>query len=113
MAGNAKCTRILQKNMKKFDSSFPGNMWSQSWKNVLDLTIPYPGRRFVDVTQTMQQIGFNPTRIFRTAEDFFVSLGLQPMPRDFYFKSMLQKPLNRDVICHASAWDFCDGVDYR
>ena len=88
-------------------------MWSQSWKNIIDVTVPYPGRGFIDATRVMKQLGYNPIRIFRTAEQFFLSLGLEPMPREFYLRSMLQKPLDREVICHAGAWDFCNGRDYR
>ena len=52
--------------------------------------------------------------MFTTAEEFFVSLGLEPMPLSFYRDSMLERPQDgRDVVCHASAWDFSNGQDYR
>ena len=30
-----------------------GNMWSQSWGEIYDVAIPYPGRTSVDVTPQM------------------------------------------------------------
>ena len=51
--------------------------------------------------------------IFVMAEDFFTSLGLKPMPPRFWMKSMVEKPKDRDVVCHASAWDFYNKEDYR
>jgi hypothetical protein len=36
------------------------------------------------------------------------------MPQPFWDKSMLEKPADgRRVVCHASAWDFYNGVDFR
>ncbi|KAB7494292.1 Angiotensin-converting enzyme [Armadillidium nasatum] len=100
-----------------FDGTIPahllGNMWGQSWVNLLDITIPYENRPFLDVTQNMVRQGYTPARIYRTAEDFYVSLGFNPLPESFWQRSLLIQPPDREVICHASAWDFCNGVDYR
>jgi peptidyl-dipeptidase A len=35
------------------------------------------------------------------------------MPEDFWRRSIIQRPADRPVLCGASAWDFCDGRDYR
>lgn len=52
--------------------------------------------------------------MFRVAEEFFTSLGLLPMPPEFWAESMLEKPSDgRQVVCHASAWDFYNGKDFR
>ena len=51
--------------------------------------------------------------MYKVAEEFFVSVGLDPMPAGFWTNSMLVKPPDRDVVCHASAWDFYDGEDFR
>ncbi|RXG53110.1 Angiotensin-converting enzyme [Armadillidium vulgare] len=100
-----------------FDGTIPahllGNMWGQSWVNLLDITIPYENRPFLDVTQNMVRQGYTPARIYRTAEDFYLSLGFNPLPESFWQRSLLIQPPDREVICHASAWDFCNGVDYR
>jgi hypothetical protein len=51
--------------------------------------------------------------MFKLAEEFFTSLNLSAMPAIFWERSILQKPEGRDIICHASAWDFHDGKDFR
>ena len=43
-------------------------------------------------------------------EGFFLSLGFAPLPQTFWERSMFVKPRDRDVVCHASAWDV-DNVD--
>lgn len=90
-----------------------GNMWAQTWTHTLDLTIPYPGRTSVDVTNALRRQGYRPESMFRLAERFFESLGLEPMFPSFWTNSLFEKPLDREVVCHASAWDFCNGYDYR
>lgn len=47
------------------------------------------------------------------SEEFFTSLGLKAMPPEFWRYSMFEKPIDRRVQCTASAWDFCNRVDYR
>uniref|UniRef100_A0A1B6DUB7 Angiotensin-converting enzyme n=2 Tax=Clastoptera arizonana TaxID=38151 RepID=A0A1B6DUB7_9HEMI len=90
-----------------------GNMWAQTWTNILDITIPYPGKNFIDVTPEMLRQGYTPGAMFRLAEEFFVSLNLSAMPPDFWANSILEEPLERPVVCQPSAWDFCNGRDYR
>ncbi|MEG9432442.1 M2 family metallopeptidase [Terriglobus sp. ADX1] len=43
-------------------------------------------------------------------ESFFTSLGFQPLPKTFWERSQFVHPRDRDVVCHASAWDV-DQVD--
>lgn len=57
--------------------------------------------------------GYNATRMFRVAEEFFTSLGLKEMPQEFWNESMLVKPEDLEVVCHASAWDFYNRRDFR
>ena len=53
-------------------------------------------------------------KMFETADDFFASLGLKRLPQTFWDKSMLERPADgRDVVCHASAWDFYNAKDFR
>uniref|UniRef100_A0A672R989 Angiotensin-converting enzyme n=1 Tax=Sinocyclocheilus grahami TaxID=75366 RepID=A0A672R989_SINGR len=88
-----------------------GNMWSQTWNNIYNMMIPFPDKSNVDVTDTM---GYNATHMFRVAEEFFTSLGLLKMPPEFWDKAMLEKPTDgREVVCHASAWDFYNRKDFR
>uniref|UniRef100_A0A8C8RMH9 Angiotensin-converting enzyme n=1 Tax=Pelusios castaneus TaxID=367368 RepID=A0A8C8RMH9_9SAUR len=90
-----------------------GNMWAQSWSNIFDLVMPYPNATKVDATPAMQKQGWTPKRMFEESDKFFTSLGLIPMPQEFWAKSMTEKPAGREVVCHASAWDFYNRKDFR
>ncbi|KAL1491740.1 hypothetical protein ABEB36_012291 [Hypothenemus hampei] len=90
-----------------------GNMWGQSWSNIFDITQPYPGQHFLDVTPEMVKQGYAPIDLFRLAEDFFVSMNLSAMPLDFWQGSLFEEPVDRVVLCTPSAWDFCNRRDYR
>ncbi|KAM3859472.1 angiotensin-converting enzyme [Diretmus argenteus] len=91
-----------------------GNMWAQTWSGIMDLAIPYPNATQVDATPAMEAKGWNATRMFRESDNFFTSLGLLPMPKEFWDKSMLEKPTDgTKVVCHASAWDFYNRKDFR
>nr|CAD7196975.1 unnamed protein product [Timema douglasi] len=88
-------------------------MKEQTWGNVLDISTPYPEKEAVDVTPQMVKKGYTPLRMFKLAEEFFISLNLSAMPASFWDNSILEKPKDRDLVCHASAWDFYDGKDFR
>ncbi|NWR35416.1 ACE enzyme, partial [Tachuris rubrigastra] len=91
-----------------------GNMWAQSWSNIFDLVIPFPDATKVDATPAMKKQGWTPKRMFEESDRFFTSLGLIPMPQEFWNKSMIEKPSDgREVVCHASAWDFYNRKDFR
>ncbi|XP_076456252.1 uncharacterized protein LOC143290570 isoform X2 [Babylonia areolata] len=91
-----------------------GNMWAQEWNNIYDLLVPFPDKENVDVTDEMVRQNWTVEKMFRTSEEFFTSLGLSPLPPQFWNTSMLEKPSDgRDVVCHASAWDFLIGQDFR
>ena len=91
-----------------------GNMWAQSWNNIADILKPFPGKPSINVTGAMVRRGWTPPVMFRKADDFFQSMGMEPMPDSFWTDSILEKPDDgRELTCHASAWDFFNGVDYR
>jgi len=91
-----------------------GNMWAQQWNNIGDILKPYPSKPNLNVTGAMISQGWNQKKMFEKAEEFFTSMGLKPMPQEFWEGSILQKPEDgRDLTCHASAWDFYNGKDYR
>ncbi|XP_034715811.1 angiotensin-converting enzyme [Etheostoma cragini] len=90
-----------------------GNMWAQTWNNIYDMMIPFPDKPNLDVTEEMVRQGYNATHMFRVAEEFFTSLELEKMPEEFWDGSMLVKPDGREVVCHASAWDFYNRKDFR
>ena len=90
-----------------------GNMWSQTWSNIYDLLEPYPGVADLDVTAALVEQEFSPQDMVRSAESFYVSLGLDPLPETFWERSQFSKPRDRDVQCHASAWGLDGGNDLR
>ena len=87
-----------------------GNMWAQSWEHVLPLVAPGQGGAGYDLTQILKARGTSAADMVRYAERFFVSLGFETLPATFWERSMLAKPSDREVVCHASAWDL-DFVD--
>jgi len=90
-----------------------GNMWAQTWENIYSLTVPFPDKTSVDVTEEMKAQGYTPRKMFEVSDEFFTSLGLIPMPAAFWENSVIEKPNDREMVCHASAWDFCNGNDFR
>ena len=82
-----------------------GNMWSQSWENIYPLVEPYPGQPSLDVTAALVAQGWDDQKMVKTAEGFFTSMGLDPLPETFWERSMFTQPEEREVVCHASAWD--------
>ncbi|XP_017783079.1 PREDICTED: angiotensin-converting enzyme-like [Nicrophorus vespilloides] len=90
-----------------------GSISGQDWNGIADLMMPYPAVKNIDVTDELLRQGFTPLRIFQMAEEFFTSMGLKPMPPEFWRNSLLEKPVDRKVQCTASAWDFCNRMDFR
>lgn len=86
-----------------------GNMWAQQWGNIYDLVEPYPGFLNLDVTAGIEKQNWDPVKMTEVAESFFTSLGMPELPDTFWERSMLQKPRDREVVCHASAWDLGPG----
>ena len=87
-----------------------GNMWSQSWGNIYDLVGPGESDPGYDLTQLLVRNGVDEKEMVRYGERFFTSLGFDPLPDTFWERSLFTKPTDRDVVCHASAWDL-DYVD--
>ncbi|CAK1593584.1 unnamed protein product [Parnassius mnemosyne] len=90
-----------------------GNMWAQNWKSIMDLVMPFPSSPSLDVTSEMLRQGFTPLRMFQMAEEFYTSMGLKALPPEFWRASLLARPQRAGVQCTASAWDFCNRIDYR
>jgi peptidyl-dipeptidase A len=91
-----------------------GNLWAQEWGNVYDVVAPRSsGQPPYDLTQLLEGAHYTPERVIRTAEGFFTSLGFAALPASFYERSMITQPRDREVICHASAWDVDNVEDLR
>lgn len=87
-----------------------GNMWAQSWGNIYDLVAPEDADPGYDVTELLVDHDYSPLKMVQTGEAFFSSLGFDPLPETFYERSQITKPRDREVVCHASAWNL-DGKD--
>ncbi|MBV1917844.1 MAG: M2 family metallopeptidase [Sphingomonadaceae bacterium] len=91
-----------------------GNMWAQQWANVYDLVAPKgAGDLGYDLTELMEDAGYDPLRMVRTGENFFSSLGFAPLPDTFWERSIFVKPADREMVCHASAWNVDNKDDIR
>ena len=82
-----------------------GNMWAQNWVAIYPLVEPYKDRSSLDVTQSMRKKNFKVEDMFNLTEKFFLSLGMEKLPKTFLQMSMFRKPKGRDVECHPSAYD--------
>ncbi len=90
-----------------------GNMWAQQWGNIYDLVAPENADPGFDVTELLTTHNYDELKMVEGAEHFFVSLGLDPLPETFWQRSLFIQPRDRDVVCHASAWDLDDKDDIR
>ena len=92
-----------------------GNIWAQEWGNVYDLVAPKnlagPGYDLTKILESRKEI--NAVEMVRIGERFFTSLGFDPLPQTFWERSLFVKPRDREVVCHASAWDIDDEDDLR
>ena len=79
-----------------------GNMWAQSWGNIAELVKPYPNKPSIDVSEAMKNQGWTPQIMFEKADDFFQSIGFEPMNSKFWKNSIIEKPEDREMVCHAS-----------
>lgn len=90
-----------------------GNMWAQQWGNVYDLVAPEGVEEGVDVTKLIEDAGWDEKKMVEIGEQFFTSMGFDPLPQTFWDRSLFVKPEDRDVVCHASAWDLDNEEDIR
>jgi peptidyl-dipeptidase A len=90
-----------------------GNMWAQSWESIFPLVAPPGSDPGYDLTDILRRRGTSPTDMVRHAERFFTSLGFEALPTTFWERSMFVRPRDREVVCHASAWDLDYEQDLR
>jgi peptidyl-dipeptidase A len=87
-----------------------GNMWAQAWSNVYDIVGPADAGPGYDLTKLLRDKNVDAREMVRYGERFFSSLGFEPLPESFWERSLFSKPADREVVCHASAWNV-DWVD--
>jgi peptidyl-dipeptidase A len=90
-----------------------GNIWAQDWGNVLDLAAPANADAGYSLTKVLEQRKTSATDMVKIGERFYTSLGFAPLPATFWERSLFVKPRDREVVCHASAWDIDYADDLR
>ena len=111
---NEKYGDAVQPKTGPIRSDLLGNMWAQEWGNIYDIVAP-PGSGDIgyDTGALLKAKGYDPIKMVKTGEGFYSSLGFAPLPATFWERSQITKPADREVICHASAWDIDNKEDIR
>jgi peptidyl-dipeptidase A len=90
-----------------------GNLWAQQWDNLYPLLAPAGADPGYDLTAILNQRKTDALQMVKYGEGFFTSLGFEPLPKSFWERSLFTRPRDRDVVCHASAWDVDNDNDLR
>ncbi|HTG79252.1 MAG TPA: M2 family metallopeptidase [Sphingomicrobium sp.] len=91
-----------------------GNMWAQEWGNIYDIVAPKgAGDIGYDIGELLEAKKKDPVAMFKIGEGFYSSLGFAPLPGSFWQRSQITRPRDREVVCHASAWDVDNKDDLR
>jgi len=111
---NAKYGDAVQPRTGPIRSDLLGNMWAQEWGNIYDLVAPKgAGDIGYDTEALLKAKDYDAIKMVKTAEGFYSSLGFAPLPDTFWARSQFTKPADREVVCHASAWDIDNKEDIR
>ena len=90
-----------------------GNMWAQEWGDIYDIVAPKGSVSTVDIGKLLKAKKVDELGMVHYAENFFTSLGFEKLPATFWTRSLFLKPKDREVVCHASAWDIDSRDDLR
>ena len=90
-----------------------GNPWAQEWENIFPLLGLPENSGGYDLTQLLKAKNLEAKGMVRYGEGFYKSMGFAPLPETFWQRSLFTKPADRDVVCHASAWDVDNQDDLR
>ncbi len=111
---NEKYGDAVQAKTGPIRSDLLGNMWAQEWGNIYDIVAPKgAGDVGYDTGELLKAKGYDPLKMVKQGEGFYSSLGFAPLPETFWQRSQITKPADREVICHASAWDIDNADDIR
>ena len=111
---NAQYGDAVQAKTGPIRADLLGNMWAQEWGNIYDVVAPKgSGDLGFDVGDLLKDKGYDPVKMVKAGEGFYSSLGFAPLPATFWERSQITKPRDREVVCHASAWDIDNKDDLR
>ncbi|MGV1684259.1 M2 family metallopeptidase [Sphingopyxis sp. NJF-3] len=111
---NEKYGDAVQPKTGPIRADLLGNMWAQEWGNIYPLVAPAgSGDLGYDIGDLLKAKGKTPLDMVKAGENFYSSLGFAPLPETFWKRSLFVKPADREVVCHASAWDIDNKDDVR
>jgi peptidyl-dipeptidase A len=110
---NEKYGDAVQPRTGPIRADLLGNMWAQEWGNIYDVVAPKTATSSYDLDKLLVSRGYDPVKMVKTGEGFYSSLGFAPLPQTFWERSLITRPRDREVVCHASAWDVNDKDDVR
>ncbi|TGX52456.1 peptidase M2 family protein [Sphingomonas gei] len=111
---NEKYGDAVQSKTGPIRADLLGNMWAQEWGNIYDVVAPTgAGDVGYDVGELLKAKSYDWRKMVQTGEGFYSSLGFAPLPESFWQRSLFLKPADREVLCHASAWDVDEKDDLR
>lgn len=90
-----------------------GNPWAQQWGGIFPILALPENSRGYDLTELLKAKKLDAKGMVKYGENFYKSLGFEPLPKTFWERSLFTKPADRDVVCHASAWDVDNKDDLR
>ena len=90
-----------------------GNIWAQDWSNIYPLVAPPAADAGYSLTEILKRRKTDAHEMVRIGERFYTSLGFEPLPTTFWDRSLFVRPRDRDVVCHASAWNIDAEADVR
>jgi peptidyl-dipeptidase A len=111
---NEKYGAAVQAKTGPIRADLLGNMWAQQWGNIYDVVAPKSaGDVGYDIGELLTAKAYDPLKMVKAGEGFYSSLGFVPLPETFWARSQITKPRDREVVCHASAWDVDNKDDLR
>ena len=111
---NEKYGDAVQAKTGPIRADLLGNMWAQDWAGIYDVVAPKgAGDVGYNIGDLLVSKGQDPIKMVKYGENFYSSLGFAPLPETFWKRSMFTKPADREVVCHASAWDVDNKDDLR
>ncbi len=110
---NQKYGDAVQPKTGPIRADLLGNMWAQQWNGIYDIVAPPASDPGFDLNKALVQKNYDPIKMVKTGEAFYTSLGLPPLPDTFWKRSLITRPEDREVVCHASAWNLDNLEDIR
>jgi peptidyl-dipeptidase A len=110
---NEKYGDAVQPKTGPIRADLLGNMWAQDWSNIYDVVAPKSIKSSYSLDGLLKAKKYDPVKMVHIGENFYTSIGFAPLPDTFWKRSQIVRPKDREVVCHASAWDVDNLSDVR